>query len=46
MIVTRNSPSLTDYSLNNCKFGDFVDSFYSIELEIKDITEKKGLLHI
>jgi len=26
-------------SLNNYRFGDFVDRIYSIELEIKDITE-------
>ena len=26
-------------SLNNCKFGDFVDRFYPIELAIKDITD-------
>ena len=25
-------------SLNNCKFGDFVDRIYPIELEIKDIS--------
>jgi hypothetical protein len=26
-------------SLNNCKFGDFVDCIYPIELEIKDTTD-------
>ena len=25
-------------SLNNCKFGDFVDRTYPLELEIKDTT--------
>ena len=25
-------------SLNNCKFGDFVDRIYPIEIEIKDIS--------
>ena len=27
-------------SLNNSRFGDFVDRIYHIELEIKDITDK------
>ena len=26
-------------SLNNCRFGDFVDRIYPIELEIKDTTD-------
>ena len=26
-------------SLNNCKFGDFVDHIYPMELEIKDTTD-------
>jgi len=26
-------------SLNNCKFGDFVDRIYPIEIEIKDTTD-------
>jgi len=26
-------------SLNNCKFGDFVDRIYPMELEIKDTTD-------
>ena len=26
-------------SLNNCKFGDFVDRIYTIELEINDTTD-------
>jgi hypothetical protein len=32
-------------SLNNTRFGDFVDRIYPIELEIKDNTDT-GLLHI
>jgi hypothetical protein len=28
------------FSLNNCKFGDFVGRIYPIELEIKDTTER------
>ena len=28
-----------DLSLNNSRFGDFVDRFYPIELEIKDTTD-------
>ena len=31
-------------SLNNSKFGDYVDLIYPIELEIKDTTETEGLL--
>ena len=27
-------------SLNNSKFGDFIDRIYSIELEINDTTDK------
>jgi hypothetical protein len=33
-------------SLNNSRFGDFADSIYTIELEIKRIPQIKiGLLH-
>jgi len=28
------------FSLNNSRFGDFVDRIYPIELEIKDTTDK------
>ena len=27
------------FSLNNCKFGDFIDHIYPIEIEIKDTTD-------
>ena len=30
-------------SLNNCKFGDFVDRIYPIELQIKDTTDTARL---
>jgi len=35
-------------SLNNCKFSDFVDRIYPIELEIKDTTDttRSALLYI
>ena len=32
-------------SLNNSRFGDFVDRIYPIELEIKDTTDTDMLLH-
>ena len=32
-------------SLDNSRFGDFVDRIYPIELEIKDTTDTDGLLH-
>ena len=32
-------------SLNNSRFGDFVDRIYHIELEIKDTALQIGLLH-
>ena len=30
---------MMSYSLNNSRFGDFVDRIYPIELEIKDTTD-------
>ena len=50
-ILKKNEKKLTrsfnftfryiDYvlSLNNCKFGDFIDHIYPIEIEIKDTTD-------
>jgi hypothetical protein len=50
-ILTREIPALVVHhftfryiddvlSLNNSRFGDFVDRIYPIELEIKDTTEE------
>ena len=56
-ILKKNEKKLTrsfnftfryiDYvlSLNNCKFGDFIDHIYPIEIEIKIPQIQLGLLH-
>ena len=43
-LLTKNKKRLARYiddvlSLNNSRFGDFVDRIYPIELEIKEITD-------
>jgi hypothetical protein len=49
-LLTKNEKKLSRYiddvlSLNNSRFGDFVDRIYPIELEIRATTDTDNLLH-